>query len=163
MGAVPAIGTQPQAQACPVMATRRTLNVNVSGTGPFSYQWRLNGVDIPGATDSSLVLHDLQYANAGLYTVAIGSPVGSVIGGPAAVNVAPVLMNQLTPGGLTLSWAGSFVLQSADTPTGPFVDVPGASSPYVHNTASCTAEVLPAAHHRLHPEHQPPARGPNLD
>jgi len=30
-----------------------TFEVTASGTGPFTYQWRLDGVDVPGATTSS--------------------------------------------------------------------------------------------------------------
>lgn len=38
---------------------------------PLFYQWQLNGKDIPGATQSSLDLNDVKYAQAGTYRVKI--------------------------------------------------------------------------------------------
>ena len=43
----PAMTTQPQSQTI-VAGTNVVLSVAVSGTGPFSYQWQFNGVNLPG-------------------------------------------------------------------------------------------------------------------
>lgn len=42
----------------------------------------------------------------------------------------PILDIQTDAGGVVLSWDGTAQLQSADTPSGPWTDVPGAASPY---------------------------------
>ncbi|MEI6783873.1 MAG: immunoglobulin domain-containing protein, partial [Verrucomicrobiota bacterium] len=42
----PSVATQPSSQAVS-LGTNVALSVTVDGTGPFSYQWRFNGVDLP--------------------------------------------------------------------------------------------------------------------
>ena len=48
----PSIGHGP-APVSTCAGTAVTLSVTVSGATPFTYQWRKNAVDIPGATASS--------------------------------------------------------------------------------------------------------------
>lgn len=43
------------------------------------------------------------------------------------------------PGGLTLAWASGWTLQSAATPTGPWAEVPGATSPWLMPNAGSGA------------------------
>lgn len=40
-------------------------------TGPFSYEWKLDGSPIIGATDSEYVIPAAQLADAGIYTVSV--------------------------------------------------------------------------------------------
>lgn len=54
-----------------------TLSVSATGSLPLSYQWLFNGADIPGATNPSLVISNMQAANAGVYDALITNPVGS--------------------------------------------------------------------------------------
>lgn len=54
-----------------------TMRVNVRGTSPFTYQWRHNGVDIPGATSATLTLTDIQLSEAGSYSVFVANDLGS--------------------------------------------------------------------------------------
>src|SRR5207249_6486981 len=42
------------------------------------YQWRFGGAIIPGATNSTLVLNNVQMTNAGTYIVAVTNDVGSI-------------------------------------------------------------------------------------
>src|SRR6201999_888953 len=44
-----------------------TLQATVVGSAPLSYQWLLNGTNIPGATSASLVITDIQFAKSGHY------------------------------------------------------------------------------------------------
>jgi len=53
-----------------------TFSVGVTGTGPFTYQWRFNGTVISGAT-SSLFRNNLQHLNAGTYSVTVSNAAGS--------------------------------------------------------------------------------------
>ena len=55
-----------------------TLTVGAAGTPGLSYQWRLNGQAISGATLSSLNRADFQSANEGSYTVVVTNAYGSV-------------------------------------------------------------------------------------
>jgi uncharacterized repeat protein (TIGR03803 family) len=64
-----------------------TLRVAATGTGPLSYQWQLNGVDIVGTNSATLILTNVNAANAGSYTVVVTGPGGSVTSSPIALTV----------------------------------------------------------------------------
>ncbi len=64
------ITSAPQSQAVGVGATV-TFAVSASGAGALTYQWQFNGVNLPGATGSSLTLNNVQAASAGVYTVIV--------------------------------------------------------------------------------------------
>jgi hypothetical protein len=64
-----------------------TLSVVVWGSGPLTYQWYDNGTAIADATASTLALTNIQASNAGLYSVVVSSPLGSVTNIPAQVIV----------------------------------------------------------------------------
>jgi len=66
-----------------------TLSVTAWGTGPLIYQWFDNGVAIADATNQTLTLADIQFTNAGLYSVVVTSPLGSITNIPAQVVVNP--------------------------------------------------------------------------
>ncbi|HSU56564.1 MAG TPA: immunoglobulin domain-containing protein, partial [Candidatus Dormibacteraeota bacterium] len=126
----PTIITQPSGETLGYGGDGK-LSVSAGGTGPFTYQWRLNGTNIAGATGSSLNWSGLDFTNAGLYSVVVTGPGGSVTSGIAVVNVLPVLTSQTGGKRMILSWPGQFVLQSADAVAGPYTDVPAATSPYL--------------------------------
>ena len=54
-----------------------TMRFTYRGTAPFTFQWRHNGADIPGATGSTLPLTDVQVSDAGSYTVLVSNSLGS--------------------------------------------------------------------------------------
>ena len=64
-----------------------TLDSAAAGTEPLTYQWRVNGANIPGANSPTLLLQDLQPAQSGRYTVRVSNGVGSAISEEAIINV----------------------------------------------------------------------------
>jgi hypothetical protein len=81
----PVIKTQPKSVAV-APGGNATLSVEVSmGERPFSYQWRLFGKPVAGATDSTLTLNNITADMAGIYTVVVSNPAGSVTSDEAAV------------------------------------------------------------------------------
>src|SRR5262249_22769444 len=96
--------------------------VPIIGAGPFTYQWKFQGpfipgvtnnqavVDIPGATNSSLTLTNLQLLDSGFYYVTITNPVGSAeSGGRLAVySPASTLQTLSTNGTLQINLYGAF-------------------------------------------------------
>lgn len=82
---LPGISIQPQPQTNAPIGTNVVFSVGVTGAPPFRFQWRRNGVSIPGATNASLLFTNAQLTDAGLYTVAVQSsrqaPSNVVIGG----------------------------------------------------------------------------------
>ena len=73
-----------------------TFQVVATGIGPFSYQWQRNGADIPGATQSTLTLTNVQLPDSADYSVVVSNVFGSAISAPAAliVLVRPVVVDQ---------------------------------------------------------------------
>jgi MYXO-CTERM domain-containing protein len=104
----PSITTQPVGQA--VFANQAlALSVTASGAS-LSYQWRLNGTAIAGAT-SATYAKTAAPADAGSYDVVISNPAGSVtsnavtvtVDGPPAVTVDPVAVTLFAGQPLALS------------------------------------------------------------
>ena len=83
---LPEIKTQPVSQTGRV-GSSVSLTVLAAGNPELSYQWQRSGTDLPGATDRTLTLGDLQTGNAGDYTVRVTNGFGSVTSAPATVSV----------------------------------------------------------------------------
>jgi alpha-tubulin suppressor-like RCC1 family protein len=140
----PTIVTQPTG----VTARRgqtATFGVGVNGTGPFSFQWRLNGNAIAGATAAVYSIASVADADAGSYSVVVSNSVGSVTSGAAALAIAadpppptPVAPSITTqPAGLVVLAGNSATFAVAATGTGPLAyqwsrdgtDISGATGP----------------------------------
>jgi autotransporter-associated beta strand protein len=81
----PVIHVQPEDQIGYVGGSA-TFNVQASG-GSLEYQWRFEGNNISGATDSSLTLTGLQFGDAGNYSVIVSNSVGFVVSDDAVLTV----------------------------------------------------------------------------
>ena len=64
----------------------------------MSYQWFMNGVEIPGATDSEYSLFNVQLTDAGTYSVLFSTAEGGTSSSNAllSVGIAPVITQQPT-------------------------------------------------------------------
>jgi alpha-amylase len=87
LGAPPAITTQPVAQTV-TAGGPVTLSVTATGTA-LTYQWRLDGAAIAGATSSTYTLPRTQAFHAGTYTVAVSDGIDTVVSDPATITVQP--------------------------------------------------------------------------
>jgi alpha-tubulin suppressor-like RCC1 family protein len=67
-----------------------TFAVSPTGVNPFSYQWYFDGLTVPGATNSSLVMSNVQAANAGTYSVSVKNPIGTVMSANATLALTQV-------------------------------------------------------------------------
>lgn len=83
---IPIITNQPPSQTVSPGSTI-TLSVGYSGTGPFHFQWRRNGANLAGETNSSLTLANVQPADAGDYSVVVFTDAGGTASDEAAVRV----------------------------------------------------------------------------
>ncbi len=79
------------AQPAPRSATAGeavSFAVAANGTPALGYQWRRDGVAIPGANAPTLVLSSVKVADAGSYSVVVSNVAGSTASAPAALTVA---------------------------------------------------------------------------
>lgn len=70
-----------------------SFSVTASGTPPLLYQWSFKGTNLPGATNATLLLENLQPAQIGVYSVVVSNDEGE-IGASAELrldSVKPVL------------------------------------------------------------------------
>ncbi len=83
---VPVIQTQPQTPAAAfVDGNGASLGVTAIGVPPLNYQWRLNGVPIPGATTANYAIAGVGLTNAGFYDVVVSNQYGVATSSAAAV------------------------------------------------------------------------------
>jgi hypothetical protein len=71
----PPITIQPMSQTNGMGGTA-TFTTTGTTLGPYSYQWQINGTNIPGATGSSLTVTNLSSTNQGNYTVIVTNQSG---------------------------------------------------------------------------------------
>ena len=114
----PSITSQPGDQTVAVDGTA-TFTVTAAGTAPLSYQWQLNGSNVSGATATALVLANVQFANAGIYSVVVSNLAGMVTSSNATLTVTAVPGCALVPSGLVSWWrAEANALDQAGTNNG---------------------------------------------
>ena len=104
-GSPPFISGQPADRTVPVGSTA-AFTVTAAGTLPLSYQWQLNGTNLTGATDSLLVLANVQFTNAGTYSVVVTNLAGSVTSSNAQLIVIAAPPCVPPPAGLVSWWRG---------------------------------------------------------
>ncbi len=99
----PQVTVQPQSQTQPAGATF-TFTPLVSGSQPISYQWQLNGANLPGATNVTLSLTNLQLTNAGTYVLAATNAANFALSSNAVLTVTnPICVS--APSNLIGWWA----------------------------------------------------------
>ncbi|MBI5386398.1 MAG: immunoglobulin domain-containing protein, partial [Verrucomicrobia bacterium] len=134
----PTITTQPASQTVTAGANV-TFTVSASGTTPFTYQWRKDGVNIPGATGATLTLTAVVVGDSGSYTVVVSNAGGSDTSDAAilTVNPAPIPPTITTqPASQTVTAGADVTFAVVATGTPPLnyqwqrntVDIPGATS-----------------------------------
>jgi hypothetical protein len=84
--APPVITVQPTNQTV-YTGSNAVFSVTATNQLPLTYQWRFNGTGIPGATNTSLLLTNVQYAQAGNYSVIVTNTAGVVISSTAVLTV----------------------------------------------------------------------------
>jgi Ig-like domain-containing protein len=80
----PQFTSEPQSQSLAVGGSV-VFSATVTGSPPLYYQWRKNGVNVAGATTSTLSLKHVQFSDVGNYDVVASNAWGSVISAPPAV------------------------------------------------------------------------------
>jgi hypothetical protein len=82
----PTIGTQPTDQTV-AQGSGASFTIAATGSAPLSYQWKLNGAELPGATGTTLSLSNVLPAQDGRYTCVVTNTAGSVLSATAMLYV----------------------------------------------------------------------------
>ncbi|MCC6235789.1 MAG: hypothetical protein IT580_24345 [Verrucomicrobiales bacterium] len=64
-----------------------SLSVSVRGVGPITFQWRRQGISLPGATHDHLSVRAVAATDAGAYEVVVTNPLGSTTSSVVLVSV----------------------------------------------------------------------------
>lgn len=70
-----------------------TFSVAVDGPGAYTFQWRRNGVDLPGETGPTLTISGATFDDAGDYDCVVSDTCGSTTSFPAALSVCQIDLN----------------------------------------------------------------------
>jgi Immunoglobulin domain/Regulator of chromosome condensation (RCC1) repeat len=75
-----------------------------TGSQPFTYQWRNNNVNIPGATNVQYSITNVQPSHTGLYRVLVSNAYGSALSANATISVVDLVEALDNP---SLDWVTS--------------------------------------------------------
>jgi hypothetical protein len=78
----PIIDLQPTDQSV-VLGGTAAFSVQARGNPQPTYQWRMDGVDIAGATERLFVIPKISAGNQGIYSVKIANTIGEIVSAPA--------------------------------------------------------------------------------
>jgi hypothetical protein len=120
-----------------------TFTASFTGSLPLTNQWQFsaNGTSynsIPGASNTTLTLTDVQLTNTGSYRLTASNPIGAGTPSTAAtltVTAPPSVGFSFAAGSLTLTWPPGGTLVQATSLTGPWTVVT-TTSPYLVTPAS---------------------------
>ena len=74
-----------------VIDQKVTFTASTIGQGPFTYQWQLNGTNLPTSTNLVLILTNAQLSDAGNYSILVSNSFGLVTN-YASLTVAPTII-----------------------------------------------------------------------
>jgi Leucine-rich repeat (LRR) protein len=112
------IATQPQSLTLGLGANAQ-FNVTATGIPPLTYQWQFNGLNLVGATNSSLTITNIQPINAGSYTVIVSNFPGSATSSVALLTVLlpPTITSQPLSRTNVAATDATFSVGATGTPT----------------------------------------------
>jgi len=82
-----------------------TFGMSATASRPYFFQWQMNGTNLPGATNTLLVLTNVTLNQAGSYSVIVSNSLGTVTSSNALLTMVPLIINT-QPQGQTV-FAGS--------------------------------------------------------
>jgi uncharacterized delta-60 repeat protein len=87
---VPVILQQPVSKVV-ALGGSASFTVSAKGTEPMTYQWRLNGISLAGATSTALTVNNIQWTNTGTYDLVLSNAVGIVVSSGATLTFQPTV------------------------------------------------------------------------
>ena len=90
VGVIPSITTQPVSQSVRI-GSSVTFSVVAAGSTPLSYQWKKNGIDIVGATNSSYTIASVGTSDLATYSCFVSNVYGNVTSNNADLTKEPLI------------------------------------------------------------------------
>ncbi len=131
----PSIETSPAATSAVAGSVAR-LSVVANGSPVPSIQWFKDGVAINGATSATLVIPNVQPADAGNYSATVASALGSVTSAAGRLTVTRGPLAGVYFGTLGGSATGTFALYLRDDGSGVFLGQASATTLLARNVSS---------------------------
>ena len=140
VNSAPVVVTQPGASVVNAAASA-SFSVGVLGDAPFTYQWRLNGTNIAGATGPAYGIGAAAPSHEGLYSVVVSNALGSTTSSSARLSVLPL--------SVVVPWAAAGGGPGTDVGNAIAVDAAGNSvvAGYFTGTAAFGTNTLVSAGH----------------
>jgi alpha-tubulin suppressor-like RCC1 family protein len=105
LGSPPSILESPRSQTV-IVGRFLDFEVRAGGSLPLSYKWLFDGGPISNANSADLHLADVQFSQAGTYTVVVTNAFGAVTSAPAMLTVIPVPPSP--PTGRVIAWGWDY-------------------------------------------------------
>jgi len=114
------ISAQPQNQSV-LRGASALFSVSASSGSPLNYQWQFNATDLPGETNSTLTVTNVQAANVGNYTVIMTTIYTSVTSAVATLElrIPPTITQQPQPITVVVGEKATFTVTVTNTATLP--------------------------------------------
>jgi subtilase family serine protease len=116
--APPVITSQPINQSVPVGSVV-TISAVAVGTAPLAYQWTFDTTNLPGATNTTLTLANVQLNQGGAYALLVTNAYGSVASSNAVINaygVPPFITTQPANQSVAVGGTATFTVVAGGTP-----------------------------------------------
>jgi len=112
------VSATPLTNLVEVAGNSATFSTLASGSGPLSYTWAMNGTNIAGQTTNSLTIPSVAPGDAGIYSVVVSGPCGSVTNSASLTVNVPTTATALLS--LTECVGGIAMFNVTASGTGPF-------------------------------------------
>ena len=113
----PTITSQPQSIAINA-GSNAAFSVAATGTGPLTYQWLFNCINIAGATNFSYSVTNAQFSDWGSYSVIVTDTTGSTTSSNAVltINTGPFITAQPTDQVVPVGQTATFTVGAVGHP-----------------------------------------------
>ncbi len=108
---------QPQTLGTTIEGTGFSLFANAVGFPPPAYQWQFDGVDIPGATNTALVIERVAPSHSGTYRLVASNALETILSDPylLAVILKPRIVTQPESQSVPIGGTFSALVQATGT------------------------------------------------